>query len=169
MEFRKAVQNDMGRIMEIIHEAKRFLRDSGVDQWQTGYPDISTITADIESQNGYVLEDEGRVIAYFYITYGMEEFQKHINGRWQSDLPSSSIHRMAVDNAYKGMGIADKCFRFAEKLSADRGYFSIKLDTDDGNGRMKHVLEKNGYRYCGIVRFDNSDKVAYEKVILPAE
>lgn len=165
MKFRKAIKNDAARIMEIINEAKTFLKESGVDQWQTGYPDQTTIDADIETQNGYVLEDNGRVIAYFYVTYGIEEFQKHINGAWKSDLPSSAIHRMAIDNSYKGKGLADSCFRFAENLSMEKGYFSVKLDTDADNGRMRHVLEKNGYEYCGIVRFDNSDKVAYEKIL----
>ena len=165
MEFRKAVQNDAERIMEIINEAKAFLRDSGVDQWQTGSPDMDTIRSDIDVQNGYVLEDEGHVIAYFFVTYGIEEFQKHIDGAWKSDLPSAAIHRMAIDNSYKNRGLADECFRFAEKIFMEQGYYSVKQDTDDGNSRMKHVLEKNGYEYCGIVRFDNSDKVAYEKVL----
>lgn len=142
MEFRKTIKQDAERIMEIINEAKAFLRESGVDQWQTGYPNEATITSDIESQNGYVLEDNGRVIAYFYVTYGIEEFQKHIDGAWKSDLPSSAIHRMAIDNAYKGKGLADMCFRFAETLSLEKGYPSVKLDTDADNSRMKHVLEK---------------------------
>lgn len=165
MKFRKAVQSDAERIMEIINEAKQFLRDSGVDQWQTGYPDEATIASDIEVQNGYVLEDEGRVIAYFFVTYGIEEFQKHIDGAWKSDLPSAAIHRMAIDNKYKNRGLADACFQYAENMFKEQGYFSVKLDTDDGNSRMKHVLAKNGYEYCGIVTFDNSDKIAYEKVL----
>ena len=32
---------------------------------------------------------------------------------------------------------------------------------------MRHLLEKNGYGYCGVVTFDNSDKIAYEKLLRP--
>ena len=30
---------------------------------------------------------------------------------------------------------------------------------------MQELLEKNGYEYCGVVTFDNSDKIAFEKLI----
>ena len=38
MEHRLAERSDVDRIMEIISDAQRFLKDSGVDQWQNGYP-----------------------------------------------------------------------------------------------------------------------------------
>ena len=39
MELRKAKREDLEQIMELIDNAKCFLRSQGVDQWQNGYPD----------------------------------------------------------------------------------------------------------------------------------
>lgn len=38
MELRKAKREDLEQIMELIDNAKCFLRSQGVDQWQNGYP-----------------------------------------------------------------------------------------------------------------------------------
>ena len=43
MKLVKAERTDAIRIMEIINEAKAFLRSQGVNQWQTGYPAMADI------------------------------------------------------------------------------------------------------------------------------
>lgn len=39
------------------------------------------------------------------------------------------------------------------------------MDTDNDNQIMKHLLEKNGFQFCGTICFDNSEKIAFEKLI----
>lgn len=52
----------------------------------------------------------------------------------------------------------------------DRKVGSFRVDTDEDNHIMKHILSKNGFTYCGTIWFDNSVKIAYEKVFsVPAE
>ena len=52
--IRQAAKNDLDQIMPIINEAKKFLKQDGTPQWQSGYPDLKTITADIENEKpGY--------------------------------------------------------------------------------------------------------------------
>ena len=38
---------------------------------------------------------------------------------------------------------------------------SFRIDTDENNEVMKHLLTKNGFTYCGTIWFDNSVKTAY--------
>ena len=45
--FRKAVASDLGRIMEIIEEAKQQMHREGKVQWDATYPALSHIEADI--------------------------------------------------------------------------------------------------------------------------
>lgn len=45
----QAAKNDLEQIMPIIDEAKKFLKEEGNPQWQSGYPNVETITADIEN------------------------------------------------------------------------------------------------------------------------
>ena len=42
---------------------------------------------------------------------------------------------------------------------------SFRIDTDENNEVMKHLLTKNGFTYCGTIWFDNSVKIAYEKLL----
>ena len=44
----------MQRIMELINDAKAYLKSCGVDQWQNGYPDQHSIENDIRKGTGYL-------------------------------------------------------------------------------------------------------------------
>ena len=163
--FRPAAQGDHGQLVRLLNEARSFLRDSGVDQWQGSYPNEETLRADIADGNGWVLTLNGEICAYFYIAYQMEEYQRHIDGAWKTNLPCASIHRLMVDNRLKGRGLGALCLSHAESLCRERGIDSIKTDTDKDNLPMQRVLEKMGYVYCGTVTFDSSSKIAFEKVL----
>lgn len=41
----------------------------------------------------------------------------------------------------------------------------MKVDTDADNKMMQQALKKFGFTYCGTVCFDNSEKIAFEKLI----
>lgn len=164
LRFRPAAPADQETISLLLKQAREFLKDSGVDQWQGDYPNPDTIREDIKSGNAWVLTAGGEIAAYFYITYQMEEYQRHICGAWKSDFPCASVHRLMVDNRFKGQGLAPLCLAHAETLCRERGLRSIKTDTDQDNFPMQRALAKAGFSYCGTVTFDNSSKVAFEKV-----
>ena len=44
MILRKAVMDDLPLIKEIIDQARFYLKENGVDQWQDGYPSECDIT-----------------------------------------------------------------------------------------------------------------------------
>lgn len=46
-----------------------------------------------------------------------------------------------------------------------KGISNFRVDTDEANKIMQHVLKKNGFTYCGVIWFDNSQKIAFEKWI----
>lgn len=60
--LRQANIDDLPRIIEIIDSAKKTLRDRGVDQWQSGYPDNEILKQDIEEDISYVLILNGEVV-----------------------------------------------------------------------------------------------------------
>ena len=44
---------------------------------------------------------------------------------------------------------------------------SLRADTHADNKIMQHVLEKNGFRKCGIIHLANGDpRLAYEKMLI---
>ena len=165
MELTAARQQDLPRIMELIAQAKAFLKENGVDQRQDGYPEQSHIENDILTGAGYLCVDQGQMVGYLCVDYNGEPAYESLNGAWLSIQPYVVVHRLALDNRVKGRGLASEAFRLVEEMSRERGIHSFKIDTDEGNQIMKHLLVKNGFQYCGTIRFANSEKIAYEKLI----
>lgn len=160
-----AEPNEEGIAMDFICQAKEFLKSKGVDQWQKGYPDASTIQKDIANHKGYFLMEEYHYLAYLCIDFEGEMAYDNLQGHWLSDVPYGVLHRLAVGNGHRGKGLASVCFQLAEDLMKSRNVKSFRIDTDENNEIMKHLLSKNGFTYCGTIWFDNSIKIAYEKLL----
>lgn len=168
--LRKAIANEAAIAMELIDQAKAFLKEQGIDQWQKGYPDAACIQHDIMQGKGYfMLDSEARIVAYMCIDFDGEPAYDSLNGAWLTsrDTPYAVVHRLAVDRLCRGKGLASRAFELVERLCMERAVSSIRIDTDADNAIMRHLLQKNGFTYCGLIRFDNSDKIAYEKLLLP--
>ena len=167
MEFRKANKPDINRIMEIIGQAQAYFRGQGINQWQNNYPNPQVILNDINHDYSYVLTNDGRIIGTCAVSFdGEKTYNKIYNGRWLTDNPYAVVHRIAVDNEFKGSGVASETLRNIEKMCLDRGVYSIRVDTHEDNKSMQRLLEKNNYVYCGIIYLeDKSPRLAYEKVL----
>ena len=106
--IRKAAKNDLDQIMPIIDEAKKFLKEDGNPQWQSGYPNVDAISTDIEQDAAWVLIVDQKVAGYTAVTSGPDPNYHQIDGRWNNDLdPSVAIHRVAISDEYRGMHIYD--------------------------------------------------------------
>lgn len=165
MELALASLADVDAVMKLIHQAKRYLKQCGIDQWQSGYPDKTCIVDDIKRQNGYLVKEVQAVIGYVCVDFGGEPAYEHLSGAWKSRQPYAVVHRLAIDNTCKGRGLSFQIIRLVEDLCHTQSIHSIKVDTDAHNSVMKHVLEKSGFVYCGTVSFDDGPKIAYEKLI----
>jgi RimJ/RimL family protein N-acetyltransferase len=165
MELEKATAQDIVRIMEIINQAKAFLKSQGVDQWQTGYPATADIERDLQSGIGYVLKDGKAVIGYAGLDTRGEAAYDGLKGHWLNDEPYLVIHRMALDNTSRGKGLAQQAFQVCEEFARSKGLRNIRVDTDQDNHIMRHIIKKMGFQYCGTIWFDNSEKIAFQKVL----
>ena len=64
--IREARQTDVAEIMQVMDAAKRIMRQSGnMHQWGEGYPTEAVITADMERNGGFIIEDDGCIVGYF--------------------------------------------------------------------------------------------------------
>ena len=76
------------------------------------------------------------------------------------------IHRIAVDNRYKGTGLSSDIIKEVEQLCLEKGVHSIKVDTHQDNKSMQKLLQKNNFTSCGIIYVeDGSPRIAFEKVL----
>lgn len=164
MNFREAKKEDIESILEVISHAKEYMKRNNSTQWNENYPNKETIINDIEKNIGYVLIVENLIKGYIVVDFSDDEIYKNIKGKWKTFGNYASIHRCAIHKELRGQGYGSELFKFAEKLALSKNIRSVRVDTAPENETMKHLFNKNGYEYCGIV-FIDGEKIAYEKLL----
>lgn len=165
MNIRKSKETDFRRIMEIYAYAREFMAKSGnPNQWgPTNWPPETLIHDDIKNGKSYVCTDDGdKVIGTFFYTYGKDIEPTYLNiidGEWSTDAAYGVVHRIATDGSVKGTG--KFCLDWAYEQA---GY--LRIDTHPDNVVMQKLLEKLGFRRCGIIHVleDVNPRYAYEKI-----
>ncbi|MDW5299624.1 MAG: GNAT family N-acetyltransferase [Sedimentibacter sp.] len=167
MKFRKSVKTDINGIMNIIRQAQVYFKEAGINQWQDNYPNVETISNDIDNEESYVLLKKGNIVATAVISFKAEKTYDSIyEGKWISNGEYAVIHRVAVDNNYKGLGLSSQIIKKAEQLCLNKGAHGIKVDTHEENLPMQKLLKKNEFQYCGIIYLENGSKrIAFEKIL----
>lgn len=156
-QIRKAQREDLPRIEEIYAYARKFMAETGnPNQWGKTTPQTSQLEEDIQKGLLFVLVQEDLIhgVFYFYIgadpTYGVIE-----DGRWRSDTPYGTIHRIAGDGSG---GILAAAVNYARK-QIDH----LRIDTHHDNKIMQRAVVKQGFRRSGIIHLENgSPRIAYD-------
>ncbi|SHH77514.1 GNAT family N-acetyltransferase [Clostridium grantii] len=167
MELRKSREVDIDNIIKIIKQAQLALKEQGIDQWQNNYPNKETIIKDIQDDFAYVLLKDSNIVGTVALSFdGEKTYESIFEGQWITDDKYAVIHRLAVDNAYKGIGISSQILKEIEQVCVSKKINSIKVDTHEKNIAMQKMLKKNNFEYCGIIYLeDNSKRIAFEKII----
>lgn len=165
LELRMAESEDIPAIWEILQQSIERRRKDGSDQWQDGYPNLSTVEDDVEKQQNYVLTQNGKVIATAAVIFNYEPTYDEIDGEWLTNGDFYVVHRVGVSDQVAGKGIATQFFLMIEEFVKEKGVFSIKIDTNFDNLAMLRILEKLDYTYCGEILVRNSPRKAFEKVL----
>lgn len=167
MKFRKTKTNDVDGVMKIISQAQSYFKLSDIDQWQNNYPNEDTIINDIENGYSYVLENDNEIIATLALSFDEEVTYNEIyEGEWLSNKEYAVIHRVAIADDLKGKGICSDLIKYVEDISLKSDVHSIKIDTHEDNISMRRLLEKNNFKYCGIIYLEDGNKrIAFEKLI----
>lgn len=161
--FRRADESNIDGIMEIIGQAVRQMLDEGKHQWDETYPQRQHIAADVANGCGYVMCHDGAVAAYGAVVFSGEPAYADIDGQWLTDGAYVVLHRLAVDGGMKRQGVGTKFFDEVERLAATRGCAGFRVDTNHDNERMLGLLSKLGFTYCGIIRYEHGERLAFEK------
>ena len=117
--IREAKPTDMAAIMQVIDAAKMIMRQSGnMHQWGDGYPSESVISADIEKNGGFVIEEANKLVAYFAFLPSPEPtYSKIYDGNWLDDeKPYHVVHRIASLPDVHGIFSSIMDFSFAYDL-----------------------------------------------------
>ena len=119
---------------------------------------------DIENNEAYVLEEDGVILGTCMVTIHGEPAYNRIEGKWILNCPYICVHRIAVDNEYKGKGLASTILDQVVAMYPD--YHSVRMDTHHDNLSMQSFLTKYGFKYCGEITLKSGAlRRAYEKRI----
>ena len=159
-----AKAHELPLCISILREGRAFQQEQGFTQWTDEYPNPALIEQDIREQQGYLFKIDGEAAGYMYLSFDGDPTYPSIEGQWRADIPYAVVHRIAFSRRFAGRGLSTAAFGAVQKLCEEKGFRSIRIDTDKKNQRMQHVLEKNGFVFCGYVLFDGDKKWAYEKL-----
>ena len=160
--IRLAREDDLTAIMSVIEAAKGIMRASGnMLQWNDGYPSQSVILSDMAAGNGFVICEDGGIVAYFALIASPEPTYNAIyGGEWLDDeKPYHVIHRIA--STAESHGVFSAIMDYAFSVDGN-----IRIDTHKDNSIMQHNILKHGFSSCGIIYLLSGDeRLAYQKVV----
>jgi len=156
--IRKAVTDDIPRMLEIFSTARKFMAAMGnPNQWAENYPGEKRLLDDIESGDSHVCLTGDRMVATFLLRGGKDPTYNTIyEGQWPDDAPYATIHRIASNGEVKG--VFHRVIEFALKH-----YDTLRIDTHRDNKVMQNAVLKESFRYCGVIHcWNGEERLAYQ-------
>ena len=157
--IRVATPADMPAIRAVYAAARRFMAATGnPTQWGEDKPAESLLLEDVRLHRLYVEEQDDRVCAAFALVMGEDPTYGYIEGAWRDTTPYGTIHRLAADGTCPGFFA--RCVSFCSRQSPH-----LRVDTHRDNRVMRHLAEKHGFVYCGVIYLaDGSPRLAFERI-----
>ncbi len=121
-----AARADLDAVMDLLREARGWHQEQGVEAWREF--DLARIAADI---------DAGRV----YMAHGTAGVCGTVTG------DAIYVHKLAVSRSLAGRGIGTEVLRWARDAARQKGRRWLRLDTWDGNRKMRDYYERQGFRH----------------------
>lgn len=164
MEVRKCKMEDIPDVLDIIKEAKKYLKKHNIPQWQGEYPSTIDIQEDILNDGAYCIEYEGKLVAYSYIALFEDPNYTYIEGKWLNDEKYVVVHRTCVKECMKGQHLASLFLQKANTVALQNDVNNVRVDTHEKNTSMRKMLQNNQFQECGIIYVeDGTPRIAYQK------
>ena len=149
MEIRLAVGEDVAGVMGVLRRVVPMMRAAGNLQWDDAYPNAEVFERDIELGQLWVAEIDGAIAGVAALTSDQEPEYAEVG--WDIEEPAVVVHRLAVDPAFRGMGVAGALMRKAEDVAMERGIRVLRVDTNTLNEASQRLFPKLGYALVGEI------------------
>jgi hypothetical protein len=153
-----AKSEDMPEILDIYARARKFMAEHGnPNQWPESYPPEKDLREDIDRGCLYICQGEKIEGVFKFITTPDPTYGKII-GAWLQDGSYGTLHRVA------SAGNIPHIFDAVVSWASGRCPV-LRADTHRDNTVMQAALDRNGFKYCGIIFLDDGDeRLAYERI-----
>lgn len=163
--IRKAILEDLIDIMEIIRQTIVKMHSYNNNQWDESYPQEKDFINDIQKEDLFVIEREGKIAGFICINK-VQPFQyKELS--WTLNEVALVVHRMSVSPAYRRNGIGTKLMKFVDELALKKNIRYLKSDTYSINSNMSALFVRCGYKFIGEMSFPGKENpfYCYDKVL----
>ncbi len=153
--IRAATMADVPALCELAESARCFMAAHGnAKQWVNGYPSAADFSEDIAEGKSFVCVNvQGEIVGTF-ARFDYEPAYEVIDGAWRNDEPYVVLHRVATRSR---QGIGTFILQHMMQLCCN-----LRIDTMETNYPMRSLLEKLGFKYCGVIVIPgHGERVAY--------
>ena len=147
--IRRATLADVPTILALVRRVVPLMHASGNFQWSADYPNEAVFTADVARNHLWVAELDGAVAGVAALTQDQDE--EYAQADWDVAEPALVTHRLAVDPAAQGRGVALALLAEAEKQAVAQGLQVLRVDTNSENAATQRLFPKLGYRFAGEI------------------
>jgi ribosomal protein S18 acetylase RimI-like enzyme len=149
MRIRLATRDDLPALMGLMRRVVPLMLAAGNLQWDETYPDQAVLQRDIDLGQLWVADAETRIAGLAAVT--MDQEPDYVQVGWDINEPAVVVHRLAVDPAFRGAGIAGALMQKAEQVAAERGIIVLRVDTNTQNAATQRLFPKLGYQLAGEI------------------
>ncbi|GAB3974801.1 GNAT family acetyltransferase [Spirosoma terrae] len=149
MTIRPATRSDLPNLMKLVKVVVPLMREAGNFQWDDTYPNETVFGQDIDKAQLWVADIDGQLAGVAALTEDQEPEYAQVG----FDIFQRAVvtHRLAVDPAFRGQGIAAALLNQAEKLALERNVASLRIDTNSENQVTQKLFPKLGYQLAGEI------------------
>jgi ribosomal protein S18 acetylase RimI-like enzyme len=144
---RQGTAQDVPAVMALVRRVVPLMRACGNLQWDDSYPNSAVFERDVELEQMWVVEIDSEIAGVAAITTDQEP--EYANVGWDISEPAIVVHRVAVDPAFRGKGIAAALMLQAESVARSRGIGVLRVDTNTQNAATQKLFAKLGYTLSG--------------------
>ena len=178
--MRRTRPEEAARVIQILNDGKRAIAQFGIEQWQHGYPNLSSVEADLAQGACWVAVDEGgRLVGTLALRFDTDAEYTAPELTWLTPNENAAgeptyaaIHRCATAAEALERGVMGFMFKAAEGIAAAAGRQSIRVDTHPGNHAMRSFLARQGFSELAPFELKTKDgtetdltRIAYEKLV----
>ncbi len=136
--------------MVLVRRMVPAMRASGNLQWDEAYPNTEVFQQDIALAQLWVAEIDRQIGGFAAIT--TDQPPEYAEVGWNLKELAIVVHRLAVDPAWRGRGIAAALMAQAEAVANERGIGVLRVDTNTENAATQRLFPKLGYVLAGEIR-----------------
>ncbi|WP_020607739.1 GNAT family N-acetyltransferase [Spirosoma spitsbergense] len=146
---RPATPADLPALVNLLKRVVPLMNRAGNFQWDDHYPNETVFRQDIVKKQLWVAEINRQIAGVAALTEDQEPEYAQVG----FDLGQRAIvtHRLAVDPAFQGQGVAVALLAQAEQIALERGIRFLRIDTNSENQITQKLFPKAGYIYTGEI------------------